>query len=219
MGNLCTEPLVSVVHHLRNRFDLEVMVETGTFTGQTALWASNHFRQVVTIEASPTIYQRARATLHSASGVELHLGDSRSHLRRIVEHLRGPALFWLDGHWSGAETHGEKDECPLMDELAAIREMHPKSCVLIDDARFFLAPPPRPHNPTHWPTIDQVIMTLRRAPASHTITVFHDVIMATPTEAISDFRDFIAQLVTIHSTQQNTGAQRFWDRISRWIKA
>jgi hypothetical protein len=63
-------------------------------------------------------------------------GDSAVLLPRVLTGLTGPALFWLDGHYSGPGTARGAKDTPLEAELAAITS-HPLAghVVLIDDAR------------------------------------------------------------------------------------
>src|SRR5262249_19203678 len=151
-------------------------VETGTYTGRTAAWAAGAFGSVITIEASPELYAFAAEPLQCLKNVRRVLGDSREVLAPIVSSLAGPAVFWLDAHWSGPPTAGEHDECPLLEELQALARSPHENFVLIDDARLFLAPPPAPHRPEHWPSIDEVSEALSRLPHRGTTLVFDDVI-------------------------------------------
>jgi hypothetical protein len=82
-------------------------------------------------------------------------------------------VFWLDGHWSAGDTAGEGDECPLLEELATIGPQH---AILIDDARLFIEPPPPPHDPSQWPTLEQVMAAL----AQREVTIREDVVVALP---------------------------------------
>ncbi len=69
-------------------------------------------------------------------------------------------LFGLYAHWSGGETYGEDDECPLLDELEIIFGYDKNYAILIDDARLFLAPPPHPHNIQAWPSLTDILRIL-----------------------------------------------------------
>jgi hypothetical protein len=70
--------------------------------------------------------------------VELIQGDSGKVLSGLVERLNGPALFWLDGHYSGGETALGDLHSPVWAELKAIfGGMRHSFVVLIDDARCF----------------------------------------------------------------------------------
>ena len=92
-------------------------VKTGTFHGDTTRWAASRFEIVHTIERAENLYNLHSEELARIKGVNPHLGDSRDILPQIVEAIHGQkAVFWLDGHWSGGDTAGKSDECPLLGE-------------------------------------------------------------------------------------------------------
>ena len=147
---------------LKDHFHLHSFVETGTNQAETSLWASNHFDRVVTIEAHEPLYRSAVERHSHVGNIEFVLGDSRDCLKSLLPTLTVPALFWLDAHWCGSETHGRSHECPVIDELRMINESSVDHFILIDDARLFLAPPPAPHNADHWPSIREICDLLGR---------------------------------------------------------
>jgi hypothetical protein len=170
------EPLVGF---LCERFALTSLVETGTFHGGTAAWAAPRFREVYSIEVAEPLWHAARERHRSLTNVTFLLGDAPSQLRTLAPKLERP-LFWLDAHWCGSGTGRTKTECPVLEELAAIaagRDDDP--FILIDDARLFLAPPPRPHDWRDWPDLETVIAALH-ACGDLWITVRDDVIVAVP---------------------------------------
>ena len=126
------------VAHLAELYRLPVFVETGTYLGKTTLLLANVCERCVTIEVDPSLHERARSSLAHLDNVELLLGDSASLMPGVLEDLDVPALFWLDGHYSGGVTAHANKETPVLDELAAILD-HPvkNHVVLIDDARLF----------------------------------------------------------------------------------
>jgi hypothetical protein len=155
-------------------------VETGTYTGGTTRWASSHFESVHTIERAESLYNKHGPALSQLSGVTPHLGDSRRILPEILRALGDrTAVFWLDGHWSGGETAGAQDECPLLDELACLSSRS-EDIILIDDARLFLCAPPAPHDPAQWPTLVEIVTALPASGRSHFVQVVDDVIFAVP---------------------------------------
>lgn len=161
--------------------DVSVFVETGTYQGATAKWASAHFDQVHTIERSVSLFDNYGKPLSSLNGVTAYCGDSRDILPSIVNSIGNKrAIYWLDSHWFGGETAGEEDQCPLLGELACLLERG-QDIILIDDARLILAAPPMPHKPSHWPTIADVIMALPVAPKPY-VQVIDDVIFILPNE-------------------------------------
>lgn len=163
---------------LRKRLDLETFVETGTYGGSTAAWAARHFSRVYSIEASEKHWREAR-TRHAALGnVTFALGHSPQQLAALPE-LERP-LFWLDAHWTGGDTAGSASECPLLDELAAIAAADVQQpAILIDDARFFLRPPPVPHRWEQWPDFSSVLAALKKCGDVY-VAVRDDVIVAVP---------------------------------------
>ena len=160
-----------------------VFIETGTYQGKTAKWASKYFESVYTIERAENLYEQYSPELSLLAGVRPVLGDSRVVLPRIIEEVaQRKAVVWLDGHWSGGDTAGTGDECPLLDELACLAGRD-QDIILIDDARLFLCAPPRPHAPSQWPTISDLIAIFSKFKRQPFVQIVDDVIFAIPHEA------------------------------------
>jgi hypothetical protein len=198
MGIVRPGPPEQLVLMLQMQYHLNTFVESGTYLGDTAVWASTHFDQVITIEYSPTLYREAAARHGRISNIRFVSGDSRLVLANIVATLTEPAIFWLDAHWSGGDTAGENDSCALVDEINAINQSAVRHFVLIDDARMFTSPPPLPHRIEHWPSIDEIVKELQSKTDSCYIVVFEDVIIAVPRSA----RETVAR----YCQKQNTEA-------------
>ena len=159
-----------------------VFVETGTYYGSTTRWASNHFESVHTIERAENLYNLYSDELAKFKGVTPYFGDSRDILPQIVNAIgEQRAIYWLDGHWSGGDTAGEHDECPLLDELACLSS-RTEDIILIDDARLFLCAPPLPHKPSQWPTIADIINALPTSARKPFVQIIDDVIFVVPNE-------------------------------------
>jgi hypothetical protein len=158
-------------------------VETGTADGHGTALLAEAFDLVTTIELSDRQYRLAATRLAATSGVTSLHGNSRELLPQLVR-ADAPTLYWLDGHWMGVDVGAEgHPQCPLLDELEALRGGHPDDCILIDDARFFIASPPPPFDSEQWPTLIQVMDRLREIrPESH-VTVAHDMVIAVPQSA------------------------------------
>lgn len=159
-------------------------VETGTFRGDTAKFASTRFEKVWTVEASKKLYREAKQRLHAAENISIELSDSPIWLQRICkDHLDGNTVFWLDAHWCSAKsTEGFISQCPLLSELDAIEKLKPNDVILIDDARLYLTKPAPPHESSDWPTLTEVIEGLRRLSEVHEIRVVNDVLIFFPSE-------------------------------------
>lgn len=167
---------------LRNALNLSRAVETGTFQGVTARSLADIFMDVVTIELSPEIQAAAAQGLSDLPNVRSVQGHSGALLREVA-HAATPTLYFLDGHWSGGDTAGVEDECPVLDEIAAIGSGHPNDCLIVDDARLFTSSPPPPHRAEQWPSLLQVFDALRALHPTHLITVLDDQIIAVPRAA------------------------------------
>jgi hypothetical protein len=180
----------NLVAELQSRLELTRAVETGTWQGEGARRLAAVFPEVVTIELSSELHEGARAALATNPRIRALHGRSPAILREIVDGT--PTLYWLDAHWSYGDTAGKGDQCPLLEELAAISGgSTPADCILIDDARYFLATPERPLDPAQWPTIWDVFAAVRSTWPTHQVTVAHDVVVAVPADA-KDVADHFA---------------------------
>ena len=94
-------------------------------------------------------------------------------LPQILTTLHGPALFWLDGHYSGGVTEKGEADTPISIELQAILESGIKGhIVLIDDARCF-------DGTSDYPFIEDLLAVVRRN-ANYRIEISADIIRLTP---------------------------------------
>lgn len=200
-----------LANELRGLLQAEVFVETGTFRGDTAVWASTRFARVVTIEASPACWEMAEPNLRGRANVVQLRGHSKAELPRVIGELKSPAVFWLDAHWSGGVTHGVNDECPIVAELEAIRRCPVPCAVLIDDARFFASPPPSPHQVEAWPGFPELFALL----AGTYVTVFDDVIVSVPEKLRAPLSQWMQQQTTLAFAQARPAANSFWSRLRR----
>ncbi|WP_052813147.1 hypothetical protein [Desulfonatronum thioautotrophicum] len=181
------------VDFLKEKLGLQVFAEGGTFKGGTANKMSNIFKKVYTIEKSNVMFDISTQNLSSKDNVILLKGDTRYHLKQILND-NDNILFWLDAHWSGGDTYGQEDECPLLEELDLIFKCTEKNyVVLIDDARLFLAPPPLPHDFSKWPTIQDIIHVI---PSNFKVTILDDVMYVYPNKINHDFKHLAQQKAT-----------------------
>lgn len=80
------------------------LVETGTLYGHTAIHASRLFDKVFTIELDNQLHTSALNINERVKNIEFIHGDSGEEVDRLVDRLAGPAVFFLDAHWSGDNT-------------------------------------------------------------------------------------------------------------------
>jgi len=121
-----------------HRFGCRVLIETGTYLGDTLAALKGDFHQLHSIELSPQLHQDAKRRFKDSPHIRLHLGNSGDVLPYLLSELDEPCLFWLDGHASGSDTAQPDELTPILRELHAI-VAHPvkQHCILIDDAREF----------------------------------------------------------------------------------
>ena len=188
-------------------------VETGTFRGDSALALAEAFGSCITIEREPNLAERARERFRqSGDSIQVITGSSRDLLSDVCQSLRGPAFFWLDGHWSGGETAGEDDPCPLLAELYAINssEFASQHLIAVDDARLFGLPGPEDPNQYVYPSLSLVLQEVERF--DRRSFVLDDVVVAVPAELAEVF------LARLHEEvlRQSTYLFRSWRAIERW---
>ncbi len=123
---------------LKERFKIDVLVETGTWGGETAKNGSLFFQEVYTVELSHDLFQRAADKLISFPNVHTFEGHSPVFLEKILPQIEGRVLLWLDAHWCGDNTASCGKNTPIIEELQAIKTSGLKTAViLIDDIRCF----------------------------------------------------------------------------------
>lgn len=156
-----------------SRFGAETLVETGTYLGEMVEASASHFRNVYTIELDPSLHRRAVSRLGHLPNVTFLLGDSGSILSDVLRQVSGPAVFWLDGHYSGGVTARGEDDTPVLRELAQIFAANRSGDVLlIDDARCF-------DGRNDYPTIEALVHLLEQT-LGGVVNVADDVVRATP---------------------------------------
>lgn len=139
-------------------FELNVLVETGTNEGKTPLALLYSFARIFTIELDPDLFWKARQMFAHHRNVECLHGDSTDILPDVLSRIDEPALFWLDGHYSGPGTgHGVKSS-PICEELNLILADDKPHVILVDDARIFDGGPEHELYPHYleYPSLDWV---------------------------------------------------------------
>lgn len=141
-----TDPYaVEKFKELVKQYGVKTVVETGTYKADSTIQmaeiadntvsieiVSEHFTDAVDrflregydcqgrIEEGRVVFRRGK------SGVTLLYGSSPEVIRRIIEELEEPILFYLDAHWLAY--------WPLKDEIRSIKPK-PNSVIIIHDVR------------------------------------------------------------------------------------
>jgi hypothetical protein len=181
---------------LSKKLNLAVFIETGTFHGDSVASMRPLFNELHTCELSPELHKAACLRFRVDSAIQCHLGSSPDLLRNLAaRYVDRPILYWLDAHWCSADhTAGEESQCPLLEELEVLAPLHPRSVIWIDDARYFMAPPPAPLVSKGWPSFQQVLERLQRLSlGKHYLIFANDTILFYPAEITSDIEGYLRE--------------------------
>ena len=107
---------------IRDKYNINTIIETGTQFGSTTKWFAQHFEQVYTIEADAGFIGQSGDNLR-AKNITVHIGRSEELMRVINE---PNALYYLDAH--GCNIGG----CPLKLELEILATKKPKAILIHD---------------------------------------------------------------------------------------
>ncbi|MES1975768.1 MAG: hypothetical protein V4472_25200 [Pseudomonadota bacterium] len=163
-----------VLRDYGEEWHLDVLIETGTHTGDTPAALTDAFDRIYTIEIDLATHEAA-CQRFAGTNVTCLLGDSTDVLPDVLDLLDdSPALFWLDGHASGG-PRGAKDT-PIVEELAAIFATDVPHVVLVDDARLFGGMSGA--GEWDWPHINKIRVIA--ASASYDFAVEDDIIRLVP---------------------------------------
>jgi predicted O-methyltransferase YrrM len=215
---------VSLAGLLARELGISTFVETGTFKGDSVALVRSIFSEIHTCELSSELHQAALRRFEADKAVTCHLGSAGDLLKRISQQLaERPVLYWLDAHWcAGENTAGEESQCPLLEELEAIYPLHPNSVVWIDDARYFMSPPPKPHVSKGWPRWREVQKKLMwLAGDTHRFVFANDTILLYPNKIDELIYDYLwengVDLVKFaYSYKEKTELAEWSKRLSEW---
>jgi hypothetical protein len=131
-------------------------VETGTYLGETTDFLSKNYSFVYSIEPEKNLFKNAMKKFLNKN-IELFNDVSEDVMPSLLPGLSGDINFWLDGHYSAGFTFQGNKDCPVEEELIAIKNNllnFSKVAILIDDVRCFL-----PTNTSHsdYPSIDFLV--------------------------------------------------------------
>lgn len=126
------------VKEYANKYGPKIFIESGTYLGEMVCSVRSAFDKICSIELDDKLYEKARTRFSKYNNISILHGDSAKVLPKILNHIKEPCLFWLDGHWSGGNTAKGETETPILQELNHILTHTVKDhIILIDDARDF----------------------------------------------------------------------------------
>lgn len=127
----------SFVYYFGKKYNLSLLVETGTYLSEMLISQRNNFKKIFSIEISDYYYDLSKKICAFTKNISILKGDSSTLLPTILSEINEPALFWLDGHYSGGGTGIGELESPIKKELSCIFSKNMKNIILIDDAHLF----------------------------------------------------------------------------------
>jgi hypothetical protein len=171
----------ATIDFYRKKFAIQTLVETGTFFGDTVEFFRSKFDKVYSIELSRELADKAVKRFEDCENVRILQGDSGELLASLIADFNGPALFWLDGHYSSEFFHnGEyirtaraQKDTPVEKELDTLLNASHQHIILIDDARLFTGK-------NDYPTIKNIRKKVIAARSPYQVFVQNDVIIIIP---------------------------------------
>lgn len=163
-----------IVKELARKYSLKTFVETGTYLGATVRASLSTFEKIYTIELDELLFNRAKKKFRNYSKVVVIKGDSAKKLPEVLSKIKGPALFWLDAHFSKGITAKGNLNTPILEELKAIIK-HPikQHLILIDDASSFAGK-------DDYPTVANLKKYILKLNRSLTVSTKDNMVFITP---------------------------------------
>ena len=156
------------------KYNLKILVETGTCFGDMVAAMRDRFEHIYSIELSTYLHEKNVRRFKKDTHITLIQGDSGVELKKVVGKIQQPALFWLDGHYSAGYTaKGDKDT-PICEELNYVLNAKVRGhIVIIDDARCFGTDPA-------YPSLEELTKLVKSIRSDLKLVVKDDCIRITP---------------------------------------
>ena len=156
------------------RIKADVLIETGTYLGDTTWFLRKHIKDIYTIEIDPQLATLARWRFRNWKHIHVIEGDSGFTLGDLIQKTDGTIVYWLDGHYTpGIGGRGSKD-CPIWEELSAILQHSRQGfSILIDDVRCFGSTP-------GYPSVSEISKFLLEHKPGYEFKVEGDIMFFTP---------------------------------------
>lgn len=116
---------------------INVFVETGCLVGDTLFALKDDFKNIYSIELDPFLFSVVKRRFSADLHIKIILGDSSKELPILLKEIREPALFWLDGHYSGEGTGRADLDTPILSEIESLLREPYNHILVIDDLRLF----------------------------------------------------------------------------------
>lgn len=171
----CLLPVPHIVKQItiayyQKKYAISLLIETGTYFGDMVEAQKKCFKEIISIELDVTLFKNAEKRFARDKNVRIVQGDSGAVLPEIVNRISAPAIFWLDGHYSGGVTAIGEKACPIFEELDAILiDADFAHILLIDDARCF-------NGEGDYPAIDKLTEYIKSKNEKYQVEIKNDII-------------------------------------------
>ncbi len=139
-----------IIEYYQKKYDINILVETGTCFGDMVYAQLNNFKKIYSIELGDELWKNAVKRFEKYKHISILHGDSGVLMRDLILNINERAIFWLDGHYSAGVTAKGNKESPILEELNSIFISSINHILLIDDARCF-------NGTGDYPTIEELI--------------------------------------------------------------
>ena len=132
------EVKLAAILYLADRTGAQILIETGSYLGDTVRALRGRFDLIASIEIAPELAKPLQKEFAGDKSIRIALGDSGEELNRLLLEVKDPVVFWLDAHYSGGPTLGF-GHVPIFAELDAIKRLATAAAhaILIDDPKDF----------------------------------------------------------------------------------
>jgi len=166
---------------MKELFQPDVFIETGTFLGGTTAEAAAIFGEVHTIKVSPDLFQQAKQLFQHTDNVHVHQGDSAAVLKKILPGIKGRIVIWLDGLYSGMGTGRGSRNPPILREIQLIKHFKKTdSVLLINDIRLFFQGMNTSSGTSGYPTLRALIAAILEIDPAYCFEIIGDAAIAYP---------------------------------------
>ncbi len=163
-----------IISGLADKFGCKILIETGTYLGDTVYSQRNNFEKIYSVELSNRFFREARRRFRDYPNIEIISGNSGDILPDLMMKIGARALMWLDGHFSGGMTARGEKESPVFRELTAVfNNNHQRHVMLIDDARLFIGQ-------RDYPTMEELEGFIKNQNQGYSMNIDSDIIILTP---------------------------------------
>lgn len=159
-----------IIKYYQSKYNIKTFIETGTSYGDMIEAQKKTFDRLYSIELGKDLWKKAVKRFRQDANVTILQGDSGKVLETVTSDLNEPAIFWLDGHYSGGITARGEKECPILEEVNAVfRFKNIDHILLVDDASSF-------DGQHDYPTIDELTTHIKTKNNKYEVTIKDDIV-------------------------------------------